>query len=194
MKEDKEPVYQCEVCGVIFRGTTDGSYLKCFRCGSTKIRKIEKIWEKKIILDKFGRERTVKISILCQYCPNPNCEGFYRRDAPRACLTFRLWKEGKLSLEQAIDAKYRQNKRHEETDSFRDEIYEVLEDYCSDYEDRVIAGSIASELVKGVPLSDLMPEDDCFTLGSFRLKPEDMDEIESILNEMYALQKKQKFK
>lgn len=47
----------------------------------------------KIVLDNFGREREVKISELYQYCPYVECEGFYRRDAPRSCLTFQSWRE-----------------------------------------------------------------------------------------------------
>ena len=136
----------------------------------------------RVDLDKFGRERTVKISELCQYCPNNNCVGFYRRDAPRACLTFYSWKAGEISLEQAINVKYKQNKRHRETDRFRDEIYSVLEHYTFDYESRVIAGGIASDLVKGIPLDEALDE--------FPVSKEDKEKIELILKEMNAYQQK----
>jgi len=119
--------------------------------------KFEKVREPtKITYDKFSRERIVKISELCQYCPNENCEGYYRRDAPNACLTFYAWKDGELTLEQAIKAKYKQNERHHKTDPIRDLIFGWLEDQCFDYEDRVLAGSVASEIVKGVPIKEAL--------------------------------------
>jgi len=42
--------YKCLACGVIasfyaFRGASDGSYLKCFNCGSTRISRIEEEWD-----------------------------------------------------------------------------------------------------------------------------------------------------
>ena len=132
----------------------------------------------KPILDKFGRERTVKISELCQYCLNNTCEGFYRRDAPRACLTFQSWKEAKLSLEQAVDAKSKQHRRHKGTDRFRDEIYSILEDYTYDYESRFWAGTIASELVKGASIDEALSE--------FPVSKTDEEKVKTILEEMKA--------
>jgi len=119
--------------------------------------KVEKLREPtKVVYDKFGRERVVKISELCQYCPNENCEGYFRRDAPNACLTFYAWKEGRLTLEQAIRAKYKQNKRHMRIDPIRNFIFELLEDQCFCYEDRVLAGSVASDIVKGTPVKEAL--------------------------------------
>ncbi|MDF2956735.1 MAG: hypothetical protein OD814_000357 [Candidatus Alkanophagales archaeon MCA70_species_1] len=35
-------------------------------------------------------------------------------------------------------------------------IFEWLEEQCFDYEDRVLAGSVASEIVKGVPIKEAL--------------------------------------
>jgi hypothetical protein len=131
----------------------------------------------KIIEDYLGREKEVKISKLCQYCPNETCEGFYRKDAPRACLTFRSWKNKKLSLEQAVAAKYKQNKRHERTDEFREAIYSILEEYTFDYETRRMAGSIAAILVKGATID---------VVDKLGVTEEDKKKIMEILEKMNA--------
>jgi len=105
--------------------------------------------------DIFGRPRKVKISELCQYCPNENCEGYYRRDAKYACLTFYAWKAGEISLEKAIEAKYRQHERHKRTDPIRNAIFEILAKNAETYEERSEAGFVASALVKGVPVEEI---------------------------------------
>ncbi len=134
----------------------------------------------KITYDKFGRERESKISELCQYCPNDNCPGYYRRDAPYACYTFARWKDGELSLEEAIAAKHRQHEWHSRIDPIRDMIFEMLEEQCYDYYDRVLAGEVASEVVKGAPIKKTLEE------AGFMLSKEEIHAIARELSKAKA--------
>lgn len=121
----------------------------------------------KTVFDPFSsdQEKKVKISELCQYCPNESCEGFYRKDAKYACLTFKSWREGSLSLEHAIKIKYKQSKRHDKTDEYRDWVYDILvgntdateyaQDYMDNYESKSAAGDLATDLIKG----KILPEE-----------------------------------
>jgi hypothetical protein len=134
-----------------------------------------------------GKTKAVKISILCQYCPNIKCKGYYRIDAPKACLTFKSWKEGKITLEEAIEIKHKQNERHAIIDPIRREIYDMLKEQCDNdnpFMDREMAYAVASEIVKGKSL------DEALKGTSFYLSKEQRKKIYELLNEIKGFLRK----
>jgi len=122
--------------------------------GTVEDKRTKEELEMSEVVDEFEKKKAPtrrKISKLCQFCPNPKCEGYYRRDAKGACLTMKSWRKNKLTLREAIEAKHKQNKRHKETDEIRNKIYRSLtmnQENILLYEDKRLAGNIASRLVK----------------------------------------------
>ena len=73
----------------------------------------------------FGTEKR-KISELCQYCPNDDCPGCYQKNSKHACVTMKKWRNNELDLVEAIRRKRNQNERHEQTDEFREWVFEQV--------------------------------------------------------------------
>ena len=103
-----------------------------------------------------------KISKLCLNCPNfnenwpdegqGNCKGYYNRDEEGACLTFKSWRGGKLTYEEALSAKNRQHSRHQKTDKFREDIRRRILHYQGEVSKRFIkkqANEVATRIAKG---------------------------------------------
>lgn len=103
-----------------------------------------------------------KKSKLCLNCPNfnenwPNdgdgsCPGFYLRNAEDACLTYKSWRGGNLTYQQALEAKNRQHQRHQETDEFRRQTYHLILKYQQPQDDKYLkeqARDLAHKIAKG---------------------------------------------
>jgi hypothetical protein len=102
-------------------------------------------------VDCYGFIHEIRISELCQRCPNPLCRG-YPETYAGGCRTFKDWRSGRITLEQAVMVKNRQHDRHVKTDGLRARLAEILSVEL-DYRE---AWRVAGMLCKGFSLDEVL--------------------------------------
>lgn len=125
-------------------------------------------------------EDEVRISTLCQYCPNDECPGTYSASSDVACKTLKKWRQDRISLEEAVRAKYRHAERHQKTDEFREWVVSLLSDVLTldqQNKDRAKAevASYAACIAKGQTAfgarTNCGPDDEKYRIGEAVLDP-----------------------
>ncbi len=122
----------------------------------------------------------IRISTLCQYCPNDECPGTYSASSDVACKTLKKWKQDRVSLEDAVRAKYRHEERHETTDEFREWVVTMLSETLTldseneekaNYELASYAACIAKGQTAFGARNNCGPDDKKYRIGEAVLDP-----------------------
>ena len=157
-----------------------------FRCDEFELKPVRKPTKK--VITRYGKIKKFKIAELCLYCLNKKCEGYDKdyNNKKKLCHTFLAWRDGKLTLEQAVKAKCMQTERHERTDELRNVIFDVLVSQCDTKSDYEVAKSVAAEIVKGKGIKEALAG------TKFRFTEEQMKEIREQMDEIRKIREEEK--